>query len=84
MNRTTPAPGQREHWASYDANTLHRILVEDAVLSHATDLKWAVGAYSRIGQLTRRGAEAAYTAVLDEVETITGVRHMPIQSGPIA
>jgi hypothetical protein len=80
-DRTTPAPGQREHWSNYDAATLHRILVEDAIQAHATDLKWAVAAYSRIGQLTRKGAEEAYTAVRDEVIALGG--HMPIASGPV-
>jgi hypothetical protein len=80
--RTTPAPGQREHWSDYDANTLHRILVEDALAAHATELKWAVGAYSRIGKLTGKGAEAAFAAVREEVNEMG--MPMPMHSGPIS
>lgn len=64
----------------YDAKQLHGILVADAVKHHATHLPWAVAAYDRIGKLTGKGAEAAYTAVLDEVETLTGVRMLPVAS----
>lgn len=80
--RTTPAPGQREHWSTYDANTLHRILVEDAVASHATDLKWFTGALQRIQQITKRPLEEIFAAVVTEVESFG--MHMPMHSGPIS
>lgn len=64
----------------YTAAELHRFLVADAVAGHATSLKWAVQAYARIGQKNGNGAEAAFQAVLDEVETLTGLRRMPIAS----
>lgn len=83
MNRTTDAPDRRQPVAAYTATELHRILVEDAVLSHATELRWAIAAYTRIGQLTRRGSEDAYLAVLDEVETLSGHRALPVYSGPL-
>lgn len=81
MNRTTPAPGKREHWSAYDANTLHRILVEDAVQAHATDLAWMTGAVQRIQQLTRRSLEEVFVAIVMEVESLGA--HMPIASGPM-
>lgn len=62
----------------YSATELHRFLVEDAVKHHATQLDWAVEAYHRIGKLTGKGAEDAFTEVLDEVEVLTGVRMMPV------
>lgn len=64
----------------YKQGELHRMLVEDAVKRHATDLPWAVGAYDRIGKLSGKGAEAAYQAVLDDVEALTGLRVMPVTS----
>lgn len=79
--RTTPAPGQREHWSKYSPEDLHRILVEDAVASHATDLPWAVGAYARIAKLTRRSIEDAFLAVVQEVETM-GLS-VPLHSGAV-
>lgn len=72
------SPEGRRGVAEYTEAELHRFLVEDAVKSHATYLPWAVKAYDRIGQLNKRGAEAAYQAVLDEVESLTGLRHMPV------
>jgi hypothetical protein len=63
---------------AYTAPELHRFLVADAVKGHATHLPWAVAAYDRIGQKTGRGAEAAFLAVLDEVEALTGRRAMPV------
>lgn len=64
----------------YKQADLHRFLVEDAVRHHATDLPWAVAAYDRIGKLSGKGAEAAYQAVLDDVEALTGLRVMPVTS----
>ena len=81
MNRTTPAPGRRDHWTGYDATTLHRMLVEDAVQNHATDLAWMTGALQRIQQLTKRSLEDVFTAVVMEVESLGA--HMPIASGPM-
>lgn len=81
MNRTTPAPGKREHWSTYDPGTLHRILVEDAVQAHATDLAWMVGAIARMAELTKRPAEEVFRAVVMEVESLGA--HMPVASGPV-
>jgi hypothetical protein len=80
--RTTPAPGQRDHWSNYGANTLHRILVEDALAAHATDLKWLIGALQRIQQITKRPLEEVFAAIVTEVESMG--MHMPMHSGPIA
>lgn len=68
----------RRHVDHYTATELHTFLVEDAVVRHATDLQWAVEAYERIGRLRGCGAELAFIAVVDEVETRTGLRHMPV------
>ena len=65
---------------AYTAPELHCMLVADAVKGHATHLPWAVAAYSRIGERTKRGADAAYTEVLDEVEVLTGRRSMPVKA----
>lgn len=72
------SPEGRQGVDAYTAQELHRFLVADAVAKHATSLPWAVAAYTRIGQKTRKGAEAAYQAVLDEVEALTGLRMMPV------
>lgn len=74
----------RDHPSTYDADTLHRLLVEDAVKMRATDLAWAVAAYERIAERRRTSVDAAFGAVVDEVEAITGRRHMPIHSGVVA
>ena len=63
---------------AYDEGQLHRFLVEDAVAKRATQLDWAIAAYTRIGQLSGKGSEDAYQRVLDEVETLTGSRLMPV------
>jgi len=63
---------------AYTAAELHRFLVEDAVRRHATWLPWAVAAYERIGGNDPDAMEAAYQAVLDEVEALTGLRLMPM------
>lgn len=57
---------------SLSAEELHRQLVTDAVRGIATDLRWAVAAYERIGKLTRRGAEDAYQQVRAEVAELRG------------
>lgn len=63
---------------AYTEEQLHRFLVEDAVAKRATQLDWAIAAYKRIGERSGKGAEAAYQRVLDEVETLTGLRAMPM------
>lgn len=73
------SPEGRKGVDAYSADELHRMLVSDAVKRHATSMPWAVAAYDRIGKLTRKGAEAAFQAVLDEVETLTGLRAMPVE-----
>lgn len=65
---------------SYTADQLHRFLVEDAVKHHATDLPWMIAACTRIGKLSRRGAEQAFLDVVAEVEALTGVASMPAGS----
>lgn len=72
------SPEGRKGVEEYSAAELHRFLVEDAAKRHATWLPWAVKAYDRIGKQTGKGAEAAYAAVLDEVEQLTGARMMPL------
>lgn len=62
---------------------MRRELVEDAVSGYAASggkklLARQVAMYARIGQLTGLGAEAAFVSVLDEVETLTGLRAMPL------
>lgn len=58
-------------------------LVGDAVANYATAaggrlLARQVAMYVRIGNLTGLGAEAAITSVLDEVQTLTGLRALPL------
>jgi hypothetical protein len=81
MSRTTPAPGKREHWSAYDLDTLHRILVEDAVASHATDLPWMIGALGRIAKETKRPVEEVFLDIAGEVAGM-GLP-MPMHSGVI-
>lgn len=64
---------------SYTRKELHRLLVQDAVKHHPTDLQWATEAYLRIGRGTGWGAEKAINDVLDDVEAQTGFRMMPGQ-----
>lgn len=72
------SPEGRRGVAAYSAKELHKFLVEDAVKKHPTYLPWAVEAYDRIGQQTKKGAEAAFQSVLDDVELLTGDRRMPV------
>lgn len=58
-------------------------LVGDAVANYAAAggkrlLARQVEMYQRIGHLTGLGAEAAIQSVLDEVETLTGIRALPL------
>lgn len=72
--------------AAVEAMTVEQMrseLVGDAVANHAAAggqqlLARQVAMYTRIGQLTGLGAEAAITSVLDEVEALTGVRALPL------
>lgn len=84
MSRQRLSPEGRKGVEEYSANELHTFLVEDAVKRHATFLPWAVKAYERIGAVRHggggEGAETAYSAVLDEVEALTGLRMMPVAS----
>ena len=72
------SPEGRRGVDAYTAQELHEFLVADAVKRHATWLPWAVAAYERIGEQRKCGAEAAYVAVVDEVEALTGLRLMPV------
>lgn len=74
----------RDHPRTYDPDTLHRLLVQDAVQMRATDLAWAVAAYERIAERRRISVDAAFTAVVDEVESLTGHRRMPLHSGAVS
>lgn len=67
---------------AYTAAELHQFLVTDAVKLHATDLPWAVAAYTRIGEQDGCSAEEAYQRVTGEVRALTG-RGMPVSTGPI-
>lgn len=62
---------------SYTKRELHRMLVQDAVKHHATELRWFTEALIRIGGGTGAGAEAAMIELLDDVETATGRRWLP-------
>lgn len=68
----------------YTADELHAFLVADAVKRHSTDLPWAVAAYTRIGERRKISADDAYVAVLDEVESLTGMRAMPVHAATSA
>lgn len=72
------SPEGRRGVEAYNETELRRFLVEDAVRKHATYLPWAVAAYQRIGDLSGKGAEVAFESVLDEVESLTGLRLMPV------
>lgn len=80
MSKLTPEG--RRGVDTYSEAELRRFLVEDAVKNHATHLPWAVAAYERIGRLSGKGSEQAFTDVVDEVEALTGRRLMPV--GPPA
>jgi hypothetical protein len=80
VSRSKLTPEGRRGVEAYSVEELHGFLVEDAIKRHATFLPWAIAAYERIGEQRRVGAEAAYQAVLDEVESLTGLRRMPIAS----
>ena len=71
-------PEGRKGVDAYTAEELHRFLVEDAVKRHPTTLEWAVAAYARIAERRKVSADAAYAAVVDEVEALTGARLMPM------
>ena len=81
------APNQRDHPSKYTADQLRVTLVQDAVLNHATDLQWMTLALQRIATTTRgnssQALEATFNDLLDEVETLTGRRELPLHSGPI-
>lgn len=64
----------------YSEQQLRTILVEDAVRHHATELAWAIAAYTRIGKLSHKGAEQAFLGVVAEVEALTGLPEMPVTS----
>lgn len=66
------SPEGRRGVRDYKEAQLRQFLVEDAVNHHATWLPWATAAYERIGQLSKKGAEAAYLSVVEEVMAITG------------
>jgi hypothetical protein len=81
MSRRNPlSPEGRKGVDAYTARELHEFLVSDAVKNHATFLSWAVAAYERIGSAPGgKGADAAYAAVLAEVQQLTG-RGLPVHS----
>lgn len=78
--RIEMSPEGRFRVGDYNERQLHEFLVEDAVRHHATDLRWAILAYRRIGKLNGRGPEEAFKAVVDEVEALTGMAMMPVAS----
>jgi len=75
------SPEGRKHPLAYTAAQLHRFLVADAVAHHATDLAWAAGAYAEIARQRRQSPDAAFSAVVAEVEAAG--KAMPIATGPI-
>lgn len=78
--RSKLSPEGRKGVDEYTAEQLHGYLVADAVKHHATDLPWALAAYTRIAERRRISADDAYVAVLDEVESLTGLRMMPVSA----
>lgn len=85
--RAVPTGTAPEHFAccgtrpgvdTLSASELHQELVADGVAGHATDLARFVAACERIGRLTHRGAEDAFTAVTDEVACLRGRSGMPM------
>ena len=81
--RSKLSPEGRSDVDGYTAAELHGFLVADAVKRHSTHLPWAVAAYARIGKLNKTSPDDAYVAVLDEVESLTGLRAMPMHA-PVA
>lgn len=73
----------RVHPSECTADQLMTWLVEDAVKHHATDLRWFVAAILEVAKQRRIGAEDAMLALLDQVEALTGMRALPIHSGPV-
>lgn len=73
----------RDHPSFYNADEVMKFLVEDAVKHHATDLRWFVAAMLEISRQRKITAEDAMLALLDEVEALTGLRGLPVSSGPI-
>lgn len=58
------------------AGRLHNLMVAIACKGHAGGrgyLQWQAAAFDRIGKLTRKGADAAFTAWRDEVVQRTGI-----------
>lgn len=66
------------HPAELSEQELHNRLVLDATTGVPTPLAWAVAAYTRIGQLSGKGPEAAYQRVREEARTITRGYGMPM------
>lgn len=73
-------PEGRKPVDHYNADELQGFLVADAVKHHATFLPWFVAACERIAKLRAIDVDAAYNAVLDEVEALTGLRRLPVVS----
>ena len=78
--RSKLSPEGRRGVDEYTAAELHAFLVADAVKRHSTHLPWAMAAYVRIGEQRKVTADDAYVAVLDEVESLTGLRLMPVHA----
>lgn len=57
--------------------SLRELLVADAVARRTTDLRWAVAAYASIGKRERTSPDTVFRGVIDEVESLTGLRWMP-------
>lgn len=80
FRRKRLSPEGRKGVEEYTEVELMQFLVDDAVKRHATFLPWLVAACERIGSLNGRGPEAAYQKLLDEVESLTGLRMLPVAS----
>ena len=76
-------PGSRQHPSAYEPAHLRQLLVEDAVRSHATELRWMTYALIRLSEASGKGLEETFTSIVLEVETLTGRREMPLHSGGI-
>lgn len=70
------SPEGRRGPSYYTAKALHSFLVDDAVKGHATEIRWAVGAYEEIAKQRKQTIDDATKHVMDEVAAMG--RSMPM------
>lgn len=84
MTAKIPPPERRRRVDHYSADELHAMLVDDLVRFRPAGgpgmkgLRWMKDACERIGKLTGHGADAAWLAVLDDLEARTGRKMAPL------